>query len=110
MQALANILTSDRVKVDVDRQVRLWSGNLYDDKDFEDSIQELLPFYTPPEDHAGAGEFQPPPESTEFRGSVKFHSATQNYAFSVNMPSFDVREQLKDIKVSQLMFSPTTAS
>ena len=96
MNALANILTSPRVKVDVARQVRVWSGTLHDDQDFEDAILELLPFYLPPEN---APSRVTTDESTEFRGTVKYHAATQNYAFSVNMPRFDVREQLKTIKV-----------
>jgi proline iminopeptidase len=99
MNALANILTSDKVKVDTARQVRLWSGTLHDDQDFEDSIMELLPFYAPPR-NPNTADVQDIPESTEFQGTVKYHSATQNYAFSVNMPRFDVRDQLQEIKVS----------
>jgi len=98
MAALANIVTSNRVKPDVARQVRLWSGTLHDDEDFEKSVTEILPFYLPPDDVVKPDEL---PESTEFKGSVIFHSATQNFAFSVNMPRFDVRNQLKDIKVTR---------
>ena len=101
MNALANILTSDKVKVDAARQARVWSGTLHDDQDFEDAIQELLPFYAPPENPSSTEKGEDKPESTEFQGSVKFHSATQNYAFSVNMPRFDVRHQLKEIKVDR---------
>lgn len=99
MNALANILTSDKVSVDAARQVRLWSGTLRDDQDFEDSIMELLPFYAPPR----TADVQDIPESTEFQGTVKYHSATQNYAFSVNMPQFDVRDKLHLIKVSSMI-------
>lgn len=99
MRALANILTSDKVKVDTERQVRVWSGTLRDDKDFEDAIMELLPFYAPPL----TADVQDISESTEFQGTVKYHSATQNYAFSVNMPQFDVRDKLHTIKVSPMV-------
>ena len=98
MAVLAEILTSEKVKVDKARQVRLWSGMLKDDKDFEASIVELLPFYAPPENPSRSDHEEK--ESTEFKGSIKFHSATQNYAFGVNMPRFDVSSHLKDIKVS----------
>lgn len=101
MTALANILTSDRIKVDVARQVRVWSGTLHDDKDFEEAVQEILPFYAPPEDPSSIESVEDKPESTEFLGSNSFHSATQNAAFGVNMPRFDVRHQLKDIKVKR---------
>jgi len=98
MAVLSKILTSDKVQVDAARQVRLWSGTLLDDQDFEDSIMELLPFYAPPPNpNIPAG--QDIPESTEFQGTMKYHSATQNYAFSINMPQFDVLDRLKTIKV-----------
>lgn len=102
MRALANILTSDKVTVDTERQVRVWSGTLRDDKDFEEAIMELLPFYAPPR----TADVQDIPESTEFQGTVKYHSATQNYAFSVNMPQFDVRDKLHTITVSPMVQYP----
>jgi hypothetical protein len=34
--------------------------------------------------------------------SSGYHSATQNAAFSVNIPRFDVRHRLKDIKVKKI--------
>jgi hypothetical protein len=46
-------------------------------------------------------------ESKGFEGLVAmdkrsaYHSATQNAAFSVNVPRFDLRYQLKDIKVKE---------
>jgi len=105
MTSLASILTSDRLKVDVARQIRVSSGTLLDDKDFEAAIQEILPIYAPPEDPwsivlAGAKVF-----SKKFEGldeSSGYHSATQNAAFSVNIPRFDVRHRLKDIKVKKI--------
>lgn len=97
MNVVANILTSNKLTVDVARQVRVWSGTLRDDKDYAEAIQELLPFYDPPEDVVPAAEL---PKETGFRSlEFKFHSATQNAAFGYNMPRFDVRDQLKDIKV-----------
>ncbi|KAI1617330.1 proline iminopeptidase [Exophiala viscosa] len=103
MNALANILTSHKVKVDVARQVRVWSGTLRNDEDYEAAILELLPFYTPPEDESATATTEEKPESTEFKGTVKYHSATQNFAFSVNQPRFDVRDQLHTIKAPTLV-------
>jgi len=107
MTALANILTSDRLKVDTARQVRVWSGTLYDDKDFEDGVQEILPIYAPPEDPSSTVTVKDTPVTKKFEGLVAteessgYHSATQNAAFSVNQPRFDVRHQLKEIKVKR---------
>ena len=101
MTALANILTSDRLKVNAARQVRAWSGTLYDDKDFEEGYREIIPIYGPPEsakDKTVSKEFGGPSARGKRPG---FHSATQNAAFSVNVPRFDVRHQLKDIKVNE---------
>lgn len=100
INAIANILTSDRVNPNKARQVRLWSGTLLDDKDFEEAIGEIFPFYTPPEHAALPKPAGQEGESTEFKGTVAYHSATQNFAFGVNMPQFDVRDQLHKIKVS----------
>ncbi|RDW74171.1 hypothetical protein BP5796_07613 [Coleophoma crateriformis] len=107
MTALANIVTSDRLRVDVARQIRVWSGILYDDKDFEEGVMEILPIYDPPE---GVSKKAPMSNDTgpkTFEGFVptvsKYHSATQNAAFGVNMPRFDVRHRLKEIKAPTLV-------
>ena len=99
MHALAAIVTSDRVRVDAARQARNWSGTLYDDRDHEEAIKECLTVFSPPEEHRSKEAGQNG-ESTEFRGSIKFNSTTHNYAFSKNMPRFDVRDQCHKIKVS----------
>jgi proline iminopeptidase len=105
MTALANILTSDKVKVDVARQLRVWSGNLIDDKDFEEGVNEILPIYDPPEDFRIVSSTKTDSGSKTFEGAPTvgpreaYNSATQNFAFSVNMPHYNVRDQLRDIKV-----------
>jgi len=107
LTALANIVTSDRLHVDVQRQVRVWSGNLIDDKDFEEAVREIIPIYAPPEDPSQQAAAKDKPVPQGFEGLVPmdkrsaYHSATQNAAFSVNQPRFDVRNQLKYIKVKE---------
>jgi len=88
MTALANILTSDRLKVDVARQVRVWSGSLHDDKDYEAAIPEMLPIFAPPEDLSSIVVPEGNVVSKKFERldeSSGYHSATQNAAFSVNV-------------------------
>ncbi|OKL58270.1 hypothetical protein UA08_06852 [Talaromyces atroroseus] len=99
MTAVANILKSKRVKPDAARQVRLWSGTLHSDKDFEDAIMEILPIYSPP--RVSSSDDQS--ESADFKGTLIFHSKIQNTAFGENMPRFDVRNQLQDIKAPTLV-------
>jgi proline iminopeptidase len=107
MTSLASVLTSDRLKVDVARQIRVWSGTLRDDKDFEEGIQEILPIYAPPEDPSDTASAKANVVPKKFEGLVAtdessgYHSATVNAAFSVNMPRFDVRHKLKEIKVKR---------
>ena len=95
LNALANIMTSDRLTVDKARQVRNWSGTLRDNQDMQEALTEILPYFAPPEGAASREQA----ESTEFKGAAKFHFVAQNYAFSINMPPFDVRKQLTNIKV-----------
>lgn len=105
MTALASCLTDKRINVDVARQVRVWSGTLYDDKDFEEAVQEILPIYAPPENPLRTNAIENIIEPKSFEGlnpksgRTGYHSATQNAAFSVNQPRFDVRYRLKEIKV-----------
>lgn len=104
MTALANIVTSPILKVDVERQIRVWSGTLFDDKDFEEAVKEILPIYAPPAEHK-IKAVAPSSSDNEFHTApgkrIAYNSATQNAAFNVNMPRFDVRAQLKNIKVKQ---------
>ncbi|KUJ13379.1 proline iminopeptidase [Mollisia scopiformis] len=92
MTALAAVLTDPRLKVDVARQLRVWTGALRDDRDYEEAMPEILPIYSPPGD-----------SSSQMLQFAAYHSATQNFAFNHNMPRFDVRHQLKDIKVPTLV-------
>lgn len=114
--ALANIVTSKRLHdVDVARQVRVWSGTLRDDADYIAAIQDIWPIYDPPSKHAvkgrdeeggsgkgkseNKGEEQEPKTLDGVGKLAVFHYATQNAAFGVNVPHFDVRHKLGDIKV-----------
>lgn len=107
MTSLAAVLTSDRIKVDVARQVRVWSGALHDDKDFEEAVQEIIPIYAPPENASSTVSAKDKAAPKAFEGTDPkghwsgYHSATQNAAFSVNMPRWDVRHQLKEIQVNK---------
>lgn len=108
MTALGNCLTDNRLHVDVARQVRVWSGNLIDDEDFKEAVKEILPIYAPPENPSILERKSNKIEEKEFGGLSRqrkysaYNSATQNAAFSVNMPRFDVRYRLKEIKVNLL--------
>lgn len=100
---LKEILTSDRIKVDPERQVRVWSGTLLNDHDFEEGYKEIVPIYAPPASKGLGSKDAPSFEGEKVSRKRLYHFATQNAAFAWNVPRFDVRSRLKDIKVPTLV-------
>jgi proline iminopeptidase len=73
----------------------LFEGRVPSDEQFRAWWELMLPLYfegglTPEAAHEQAAE-------------VYFHHATHNFAFSVNNPSYDVRERLSEIRVPTLV-------
>jgi proline iminopeptidase len=96
MHALKACISSPLAHSDPDRQFRLWAGLLRDNEDFAAGLAEIGPLFLPP----GAK----PDEEPEWKQErLVMHAETQNAAFSENMPRYDVRDQLKDIKVPTLV-------
>ncbi|KXH27578.1 hypothetical protein CSAL01_00745 [Colletotrichum salicis] len=86
---IKTILTSDRIKPDPDRQVRLNSGNIRHNEDFAASFAEIVDIYKPKDDPAitNSGD-------ATFEGTVadehNLRYETHNFAFSYNLPRLDV--------------------
>ncbi|TDZ38011.1 Proline iminopeptidase [Colletotrichum spinosum] len=102
LNVLKNLLTSDRIHPNGDRQVRVWSGNVRDNQDFEDAWAEIVNIYKPKQ---GA---QTSPAEKETRDEdkaqkPKLRYKTHNFAFSFNQSRFDVRPRLKDIAAPTLV-------
>lgn len=104
LNVLKTILTSDKITPDADRQVRMWSGSLRDDDDFREGFREIAPLYAaqsrPQEEHSTNTREEAHETLLE---REEFFSATQNAAFSFNVPRFDVRARLRDISVPTLV-------
>ncbi|CZR69114.1 uncharacterized protein PAC_19015 [Phialocephala subalpina] len=100
MNALKVSLTSDRIKVDPDRQTRMWTGILYDDQDYANAVAEMSALFQSPGIDPAQRKYSDPEALGE---TPQIHAATQNAAFSYNMPRFDVRSRLKDIMVPTLV-------
>lgn len=98
MQALKACLVSKRVKVDPERQFRMWTGILRDDEDFAEGVAEMTALFAPNSPNIDPHAEQ---ENTPRRGNI--HAATQNFAFSQNMPRFDVRSRLWEVDVPTLV-------
>jgi proline-specific peptidase len=73
---------------------RLWSGNVHSDEDLKDIFGALLPLYTVEYD---------PEKIKERIDSIFYHFETHNYAFLVNQPNFNIKDQLNEIEIPVLV-------
>jgi proline-specific peptidase len=74
---------------------RLFGGDTHSDEEFRQMYKAILPLYT---------ESPPPPEAIDKEiAAIPFHYQTHNWAFSRNQPAFDLRAQLKKIRVPTLV-------
>jgi proline iminopeptidase len=89
-----NALTSTRVTIDVEKLDRINDGLTRDDADLRDCWREILPLY----DHV-----YDPAKVTERVEATPYRYETHNYAFSVNMPNYDIKSQLHRITCPTLV-------
>jgi proline iminopeptidase len=102
LRALKNVCTSPRIQPDLDRQVRLWSGNVRDDEDGAKGLAEILAIYAPEkEEHEETGPTGLEDAGDEFKMRWEVHNA----AWSFSVPRFDVRKRLHEIKVPTLVIA-----
>lgn len=92
--ARENALASDRVAVDMAKFDRIDTGRVRDDEDLKDCWREILPLYDFVYDPAAV---QRKVEATPYR--YRAH----NYAFSVNLPHYDLTPRLAEITVPTLI-------
>jgi proline iminopeptidase len=92
--ARVNALSSNRVSIDVAKLDRINAGAVRDNADLRDCWQEILPLY----DHVYD------PEKVAARvESTPYRYEAHNYAFSVNMPNYDIKPQLHKITCPTLV-------
>jgi proline iminopeptidase len=89
-----NAETSTRVQIDLERLDRINTGQVRDDDDLRDCWAEILPLYDHHYDPAKVAERV---EATPYRYQ------THNFAFSVNMPAYDIKSQLHRITCPTLV-------
>ncbi|KAI8317672.1 Proline iminopeptidase [Colletotrichum sp. SAR11_240] len=100
---LKNILTSDRIQPDGDRQVRLVSGGVRSNEDFANAFAEIVGIYTPKDESTDLKSASSTFEGNAVAETHHLHYETHNFAFSHNIPRFDVRSKLKDITAPTLV-------
>jgi proline iminopeptidase len=95
-QAEANALASARVKdtLDLEKYRRIMAGKCLSDKDMRDCFAEIQPLYNVNWD---------PVKDAERLRSIHFHHATHNYAFRYNLPGWDLKPRLGEIRVPVLV-------
>ena len=93
-RARENALATDRVTIDMDKFDRIDTGQVRDDDDLRDCWREILPLY----DHVYD------PAAVERKvAATPYRYQAHNYAFSVNMPSYDITAQLPGITAPVLV-------
>lgn len=90
----ANALASDRVDLDLDKFYRIMDGKTLSDADLKECWAEILPLYDHDYDPAKVAERV---EATPYRFE------THNWAFTENMPRYDLKDQLPQINCPTLV-------
>jgi proline iminopeptidase len=93
-KALANALANTRVEIDRVKLDRIFAGNVRDDEDLRDCWREILPLY---DFHYDPAAVEAKVEATPYRYEA------HNYAFSVNMPNYDLKPVLPRITAPTLI-------
>jgi proline iminopeptidase len=87
-------LNSDRTSVDMELFDRSFSGQVRDNADFRETWKAILPLY----------DYDYDPDAVEAKADAPtYHYATHNYAFSTNLPSYDIRSRLGEITCPTLV-------
>jgi proline iminopeptidase len=95
-QAEANALASPRVrdKLDYAKFRRIMDGSCLSDDDMRDCFAEIQPLYNVNWD---------PVQDAKKLETIRWHHATHNYAFSHNLPNFDLKPRLAEVRVPVLI-------
>lgn len=86
--ARANARATDRVELDQEKFERIMDGRVRDDDDLRDCWREILPLY----DHV-----YDPAKVEEKVAATPYRHATHNFAFTHNMPAYDLKPRLPEI-------------
>lgn len=93
-EAQQNALDSDLPGVDPEMLQRLFSGQMLSDEDIRQAMTAIMPLYrATPDAEADARDL----------AQTIFRHRTHNYAFSRNLPNFDLRDRLGEIIVPTLV-------
>lgn len=90
----ANALKSSRVQIDVAKLDRIDAGQVRDNDDLRDCWREILPLY----------DFHYDPAAVEQKvAATPYRYQTHNFAFSHNLPRYDLKPQLSNVAAPTLI-------
>lgn len=92
--ARANALATTRVELDLDKFYRIMEGRVTSDEDLRECWAEILPLY----DHV----YDPAAVAAKV-AATPYRYQTHNWAFTENMPHYDLTEQLGAIRCPTLV-------
>lgn len=93
-KALANALANTRVEIDRDKLDRIFAGTVRDNDDLRDCWREILPLY----------DFDYDPAAVERKvEATPYRYEAHNYAFSVNIPNYDLKPVLGSVTAPTLI-------
>ncbi len=93
-EAKQNALDSGLPGIDLDMLQRLFTGQTRSDDDLRQAMTAIMPLYRATPD--------PEADARDLAQTI-FRHRTHNYAFSCNLPNFDLRDRLKNITVPTLV-------
>lgn len=87
-------LSTDRTTIDMELFDRSFGGQVRDNADFKETWKAILPLY----------DYEYDPESVAAKAEAPiYHYATHNYAFSTNLPAYDLTGRLAEITAPTLV-------
>lgn len=93
-KALANALANTRVEIDREKLDRIFAGTVRDDDDLRDCWREILPLY----------DYVYDPDAVEKKvAATPYRYEAHNYAFSVNIPNYDLKPVLPKVTAPTLI-------
>ncbi|KAJ6786106.1 hypothetical protein PWT90_02462 [Aphanocladium album] len=99
LRAVNTIARSTEIKTDPEQQLRLWSGCVRDNTDFETGVNAIFPIYT-----AKKQNTVPATKDDDFeKAQPRYRYETHNAAFSYSVPRFDIRARLGEIEAPTLV-------
>jgi proline iminopeptidase len=92
--ARENALASDRVRIDMEKFDRIDAGRVADNDDLRDCWREILPLY----------DYNYDPASVEKKvEATPYRYEAHNYAFSRNLPEYDLKPKLPSLALPTLI-------